>query len=224
MDDLRGFELWKQGAEGRIYRGVFFDRPAVVKERFTKAYRHPSLDQHLTHERFRNEARMLVRCKAAGLKAPTVYYADYQTNRLCLEYFTECRTVKDFIDAKLGESDEKMLVALMELIGKNVALLHDSDMIHGDLTTSNLILPIPHDRLDLHFIDFGLGYVSHSAEDKSVDLYVLERAFLSTHPNTERLFARLMQSYFKACRVDGREIARKFHEVRMRGRKRVMIG
>lgn len=90
-------------------------------------------------------------------------------------------------------------------------------MIHGDLTTSNLILTAPHDELNVYFIDFGLGYVSHSAEDKSVDLYVLERAFLSTHPNTEKLFTHLLDCYFKACKKDVKEILSTFHEVRLRG-------
>jgi TP53 regulating kinase-like protein len=36
-------------------------------------------------------------------------------------------------------------------------------------------------------IDFGLSYISTLPEDKGVDLYVLERAFLSTHPNSESL-------------------------------------
>lgn len=34
-------------------------------------------------------------------------------------------------------------------------------------------------------IDFGLSYVSGLVEDKAVDLYVLERAFASTHPEPE---------------------------------------
>ena len=161
----------------------------------------------------------------SGLKTPTVYYADYHTNRLCLEYFPDCIPVKDFIRERLlGKEDDASLTRLVELIGQNVARLHDNDMIHGDLTTSNLILTAPHNALDLYLIDFGLGYVSHSTEDKSVDLYVLERAFLSTHPNTEPLFARLLKSYFASCSCDGKEIMAKFQEVRLRGRKRVMIG
>ena len=40
-------------------------------------------------------------------------------------------------------------------------------------------------------IDFGLSFQEGVAEDKGVDLYVLERAFLSTHPNTEKLFAEV---------------------------------
>ena len=76
MDDLSDFELWKQGAEGKIYRGLFFGRPAVVKERFTKRYRHPALDQHLTQERFRSEAKMLVRCKATGEKTARLTHGE----------------------------------------------------------------------------------------------------------------------------------------------------
>lgn len=156
-----------------------------------------------------------------------MYYADYISYRLCLEYFPGSITAKDYINDKLMEKDEKsdvMLRSLVELIGSSVARLHDNDMIHGDLTTSNLILREPHDDLDLYFIDFGLGFVSTSAEDKSVDLYVLERAFLSTHPNTESLFAHLLETYFKSCGKDSKDIAAKFCDVRLRGRKRVMIG
>ena len=36
-------------------------------------------------------------------------------------------------------------------------------------------------------IDFGLGYVQALPEDKAVDLYVLERAMHSTHPNAQPL-------------------------------------
>ena len=44
----------------------------------------------------------------------------------------------------------------------------------------------------LAVIDFGLSFQEGVAEDKGVDLYVLERAFLSTHPNTEKLFAEVI--------------------------------
>ena len=38
-----------------------------------------------------------------------------------------------------------------------------------------------------YFIDFGLSCTSSLVEDKAVDLYVLERAFLSTHPESDSL-------------------------------------
>ena len=37
-------------------------------------------------------------------------------------------------------------------------------------------------------IDFGLSYLKKSVEDKAVDLYVLEKAFISTHPEREQEF------------------------------------
>jgi TP53 regulating kinase-like protein len=46
------------------------------------------------------------------------------------------------------------------------------------------------------FIDFGLSYSkSGQVEDFAVDLYVLEKAFISTHPNLENHFTKLLISY-----------------------------
>ena len=63
-------------------------------------------------------------------------------------------------------------------------------IVHGDLTTSNLMLvPTLSDPVlgGLVVVDFGLALVSQLNEDRAVDLYVLERAFLSTHPNSEKM-------------------------------------
>lgn len=63
---LRGAELLKQGAEGRVYRAEFLGKPAVIKERFPKRYRHPELDEKLTHRRTVQEVRSILRCRRAG--------------------------------------------------------------------------------------------------------------------------------------------------------------
>ena len=97
-----------------------------------------------------------------------------------------------------------------------MAKLHQNHLIHGDITTSNLLIQVckiigldlyqKHGTLrfqvgkfqedgentKLAVIDFGLSFQEGVAEDKGVDLYVLERAFLSTHPNTETLFAEVI--------------------------------
>ena len=102
--------------------------------------------------------------------------------------------------------------------------MHQNNIIHGDLTTSNMLLKGPVDDLDLVMIDFGLGYVENVAEDKGVDLYVLERALLSTHPRTEKFFEVLLESYTSVCGKSSQEVIRKLDEVRLRGRKRTMVG
>lgn len=73
-------------------------------------------------------------------------------------------------------------------IGKGIGAMHDADIIHGDLTSSNMIVSELNDgEREITFIDFGLGMMKATIEDKAVDLYVLERAFISTHPDSESL-------------------------------------
>jgi TP53 regulating kinase and related kinases len=82
----------------------------------------------------------------------------------------------------------ELVKRVMRLIGTSVGGLHASGVVHGDLTTSNLILRDKgRGEMDVVVIDFGLGSVSASEEDMAVDLYVLERAFASTHPRSEGL-------------------------------------
>ena len=59
-------ELLKQGAEARVYRAEFLGKPTIVKERFQKHYRHPVLDEKLTHRRTVQEVRSILRCRRAG--------------------------------------------------------------------------------------------------------------------------------------------------------------
>lgn len=101
--------------------------------------------------------------------------------------------------------------------------MHDKDLIHGDLTTSNMLLKPPLDQMNIVLIDFGLSFISALPEDKGVDLYVLEKAFLSTHPNTESVFEAFLKSYSISSK-NANPVLKKLDEVRLRGRKRSMVG
>lgn len=215
--------LIKQGAEAKIYSTHFYGKPAIVKERFKKSYRHPSLDEKLSRRRIGQEVRAIGRCRKGGIRTPCVYFVDQETSRIYMEQLKECYTSREII-ANLLKKDTleaaNQLDCIATKIGSTLARMHDVDCIHGDLTTSNMLIK-GHDEVIL--IDFGLSTVSNLAEDKGVDLYVLERAFLSTHPNTEALFQVIVASYMKhAKRAD--EVIKKLNEVRMRGRKRTMVG
>jgi len=77
-------------------------------------------------------------------------------------------------------------------------------------------------------------------EDKAVDLYVLERAFVSTHPDSEPMFFAVLEAYKKGMGRDWTAVERRLEdgeyglsfcnpplfspEVRLRGRKRSMVG
>ncbi|THH09953.1 hypothetical protein EW145_g1653 [Phellinidium pouzarii] len=110
---------------------------------------------------------------------------------------------------------------VMAMIGVELAKMHMADVIHGDLTTSNMMLQkrlrTPYDDnkwtpAELVLIDFGLSYVSSLAEDKAVDLYVLERAFASTHPNSEPLYASVLEAYAEKSEKEWRGVSKKLDE------------
>jgi TP53 regulating kinase and related kinases len=97
-------------------------------------------------------------------------------------------SIRTWLEEHTGEIE--LVTQVMRLVGKSVGGLHASGVVHGDLTTSNLILRELDGTLDVVVIDFGLGSVSNAEEDMAVDLYVLERAFASTHPRSEGLVYR----------------------------------
>jgi len=221
--DLAGLTPFKQGAEARLYTTTFLGQKAVVKERFSKKYRHPDLDVKLTSDRHKAEARALLKCKQIGVACPTLYLADQEQHLLIMQHL-EGKTAREAVDQGIAEADVKKLSRIAKLIGSTVAKLHQNHLIHGDITTSNLLIQEDGENTKLAVIDFGLSFQEGVAEDKGVDLYVLERAFLSTHPNTEKLFAEVLEAYSKDAGAASAEVLKKFEEIRLRGRKRTMVG
>jgi len=112
-------------------------------------------------------------------------------------------------------------IAIATQIGISIARLHDSDVVHGDLTTSNMM--IENDTNRLVMIDFGLASSQPLPEDKAVDLYVLERAFSSTHPNSQPLVDEVIHSYAQNSKKS-KAVMQKLNQVRLRGRKRTAFG
>jgi TP53 regulating kinase-like protein len=140
-------------------------------------------------------------------------------------------SVKEGIRAWEGDGggDEEALKGLLRRIGETVGRLHASGVVHGDLTTSNMMLrpasesSSPSLAGTVILIDFGLATVSVSEEDRAVDLYVLERAFGSTHPRQEQLFQEVITAYESSYK-GAKATVKKLEDVRMRGRKKSMLG
>jgi TP53 regulating kinase-like protein len=149
----------------------------LYKIRIKKQYRHPKIDQRLRVERTINEARILAKLISIGIPVPCLYEADTKNATIVMEYI-DGMAVKDIIPGKKED-----LRTLFFGIGHDVAKMHEAGIIHGDLTTSNLLMekkksPI---KKDVKFIDFGLSSYSESTEDKGVDLHLFKRVITSTH-------------------------------------------
>jgi TP53 regulating kinase-like protein len=129
---------------------------------------------------------------------------------------------------------EEGLRALMRRIGGAVGRLHAVGVVHGDLTTSNMMLAPEKGGAaageegglegEIVLIDFGLAAQTVQEEDRAVDLYVLERAFGSTHPREEGMFGEVLEGYREAFPKGSKGTLRRLEDVRMRGRKKSMIG
>ncbi|KAH7132263.1 serine/threonine-protein kinase bud32 [Dendryphion nanum] len=244
-------EVLTQGAEALVYRTTFLtpNTPCVLKYRPPKPYRHPTLDKRLTKARILAEARVLVRVRKEGVKVPAVLGGDWENGWLVLE-FIEGRTVRRVLDewveqvgSKIGdEAGEREILDLMGRIGRAVGKLHEMGVCHGDLTTSNLMLRPPADATtqssdsqsssptslagDIILIDFGLAVQATKQsqdEDRAVDLYVLERAFAATHPSAEPLFQEVLRTYGQSF-SEAKKVLKRLADVRLRGRKRSMLG
>ena len=237
----------QQGAEATVSASTLLGRPCVVKTRHSKAYRHPDLDRKLTRERTIQEARCLARCRQVGVDAPAVFFVDLEASRIYMERI-EGPSVRDYLVATTAQRPRER-VAVFEWIARALAKLHDGGVTHGDLTTSNMMLRVVAGSdaaaaaagesggassdpvgdaaaavvVAVVMIDFGLGGGAATVEEKAVDLYVLERALLSTHPGTEALFEVLRAEYARVSTKGAGTMVR-FEKVRQRGRKRLAFG
>ncbi|KAG7092511.1 hypothetical protein E1B28_008862 [Marasmius oreades] len=208
--------------------------PILLKHRFQKQYRHPTLDASLTRSRIAGEARTLLRCLRAGVNVPGIRMVDATNGVLGIQWI-EGESVRKLLPGEAeGEDNEEVdllqeygisIDEIMNLVGTEIAKMHKADVIHGDLTTSNMMIrPIKSSQAELILIDFGLAFQSTLTEDKAVDLYVLERAFLSTHPDSEPMFASVLAAYEQRMGNDWAAIKSRLDDVRLRGRKRSMVG
>eukprot|EP00903_Cladosiphon_okamuranus_P019897 g18288.t1 len=213
-------ELLSQGAEARVFETTFCGRPAVVKERFRKTYRLPALEEKLTSRRTLQEARCMLKVRKAGGRTPCLYQLDSANTKICMEKINGV-TAKAFLLDCFQKGDTATALRIAGEIGSMVAKMHDAQVVHGDLTTSNFMVRSGSEEVVA--IDFGLASSQPLPEDKAVDLYVLERAFISTHEDSESLVNEVMRTYKSASRKADSTL-HKLSDVRRRGRKREMFG
>lgn len=217
----KGLILLKQGAEARVFESTFVGRRCVVKERFSKKYRHPTLDAKLTLKRLNAEARCMTKARKLGVPTPVLLSVDPVLHSLTFEYVEGPMVKETFLEFGSNGIVEERLQDIATQIGNSIAKLHDGGLVHGDLTTSNML--IRKDTNQLVLIDFGLSFTSALPEDKAVDLYVLERALVSMHSSCGNVMERVLAAYRKSSK-QWCSTLNKLAQVRQRGRKRSMVG
>jgi len=210
--------LIKKGAEADLYLEDFSkvlhplrEGKVVVKHRINKRYRVPQLDLQLRESRTALEAKLFADAKTAGVPTPAVYEIDRLGMRIVME-FIEGEQVKIILDRLTPKKRSR----LCRLIGKQVARLHKAGIVHGDLTTSNMILT-PQGKV--FFVDFGLGEYNPSLEARGVDLHLLKRALQSIHFRiTDEAYRAVLAGYRREFGKGASEVIERVEEIERRGR------
>jgi len=186
-----------QGAEAKIY----LDKEKITKERFEKKYRIPEIDLKLRRFRTRRESKVIEKINSLGF-GPRLILSDDKKMNISMDKIPG-EKVREILDKKPELAIE---------IGKNLAIMHDSGIIHGDLTTSNMIF-----NKKVYFIDFGLSFFSEKLEDKAVDIHLFKQAIESAHYKVEKkAYEFFLQGYEDSKYFD--ETLKRLEIVEKRGR------
>ncbi|MBN1503024.1 Kae1-associated serine/threonine protein kinase [Candidatus Woesearchaeota archaeon] len=192
-------KLMARGAEAEIYE----DTNKIIKKRVKKSYRIPALDEKLRKFRTRREAKVIQKLPDQ-IPKPMLIKLDDKNTALEIENIKGDK-VRDVLDKN---------VKLCKEIGRLLAVMHNSNIVHGDLTTSNMILS----NGRIFFIDFGLSFFSDKIEDKAVDLHLLKRALESKHYKIYKKAFELVLEGYKEKSNDYENIIKRLEKVESRGR------
>lgn len=191
-----------QGAEAVLSR----EDEVLIKERIKKGYRIKEIDEKLRKRRTRSEAKLIREAKRIGIAVPNIL--DESDFSIKMD-FIKGERVKEILNKNNYKEIGKK-------IAKSIAMLHDHDIIHGDLTTSNMILK----NNEIYFIDFGLGFHSSRVEDKAVDLYLLHQALESTHFDILEETWKIILKTYKENYREAEKVIKTLDEIEKRGRYR----
>ena len=198
-----------RGAESVIYLDEVDGQKVLVKDRIPKKYRLQEIDSKLRKTRTRKEVKLLNESRKFGVQTPAVLQVDETKARITMEFIAGIR-LKEFLNSAKDNKIQKVCFEIGRLVGK----LHANGIVHGDLTTSNMILK----DQEIFLIDFGLGEFSKRIEDQGVDLNLLQEAIKSTHFNIlDMAWENILKGYNQEY-SNAKKVLEKVEEIEKRAR------
>ena len=196
-------KLIKKGAEADIFLISWYGRKAISKIRNPKQYRNKYLDENIRKKRTLHEANMISEAKSVDVKTPSLLFLDTVKAEIIMDYI-DGHNVKDIMSSQLALD-----------MGKYTSLLHNNNIVHGDLTTSNFIKS----GNDLVIIDFGLSFFSDRIEDRAVDFRLIKEIFSSAHIEIfDQAYQNFITGYSNNTNNNMKKILRVVNEIEKRGR------
>jgi TP53 regulating kinase-like protein len=205
-------QLIKNGAEAYLYLAEWQGRKAVLKKRLPKKYRLPALDERIRTYRTVHEPRLMHEAKKAGVPTPTIFFVDVKNALIVMEH-VDGKQLKQLLNEVSNDERKRLCRQVGELVGR----LHKYGIVHGDLTTSNMIYTRDG---KIFFVDFGLGERTKDVEAMGVDLHLMKRALQSTHYKfADECFRNVIEGYSKVLDAETvKNVLDKVEEIEKRGR------
>src|SRR6266436_10428377 len=204
--------LLQRGAEADLSLTTIGPWKVMIKRRVKKEYRNPSLDKQIRHDRTISEASLIHEAKTAGARVPSIVGVDVENNAIAMTHLDGKAARECLDDMRINEARK-----LLRSIGEQIGLLHTGGIVHGDLTTSNVIVSPSGAPF---IVDFGMSRRSVEPEDRGVDLHLLQRSIIASHrQNPSSMMNSMIRGYEKTT---GKKVAsstwRKAREIARRGR------
>lgn len=194
-------KILNTGAEAQI---IIIDDNTLKKLRNKKKYRIEVIDNKLRKFRNRREFKILNNLHQNNILAPKPYELfEKEEYSFTFEYI-KGNILKSVINYELLKK------AFLQIIN-----IHNLDIIHGDLTTLNMI----EKDNEIYLIDFGLSNFSNKAEDKAVDLNLFFKSIKNEHPNLYQYKKSLENHYLKNANNANKTIER-LKAIEKRGRNK----
>jgi len=204
-------ELIARGAESIILKVERWNQPFVLKWRQSKPYLLTAIDSQLRKMRTTRECKMLSVARSLGVRTPAVYAINLNDYTILMDYIIGTQ-----LKQLVNEIPKNQLKQICNKFGKSIAMLHKGDVVHGDPTTSNVIID---SESRLWLVDFGLSEMNATVEMKGVDLHLIHRALETTHWDLQELMLdATIKGYSQILGDDSAEILSRMKEIRERGR------
>lgn len=206
---LEKFEMLTKGAEAVIFHGSFLQIPIIMKQRFPKTYRLPQIDEKIRKQRLRAEARIMTLAWKKQINVPILLGVDSISQTLFIK-----KIQGDLLFSLLDSISLMELKQIFNKLGFEIALLHENDIIHGDLTVFNVVVE---KRQNPCLIDFGLGFISIEVEKKADDLLTFFNTLKAITPKFQELFDDFKNGYLQKSR-HGKKIFEQMKKIQSRAR------
>lgn len=201
-------KLFKFNSQMNISSYIFCDKEAIVKDYSISSHSNIDLFLKIKKNLIITEAKAILKCKTMGVAVPTLYLIDTKNYKIVMENVSGLPAKKFLKD---NENDSKLITGVLFDIGIILSKLHTSNVSHGDLNTSNMLIK---ENGSIVLINLGLSSLDPNINEKVMDLYILEQSFIHMHQTIAEKFWLILTGYKEMNETNLSVILEKFNRLK----------